>query len=296
MAAFATPIPAEILPPLRAWEVPAPAASESSFDPAIWDGGIDDASTPPVLMSGEAIIEEYATWVEEAFARPLSVAPSPAAERPAEALRATQVDVGVDVGVGVNVGVDAGAGVGAGLPAEAIAATPAEIESTGMSTDRSAEAQPSPESIPGLPGLPALPFAAEWASVRDANIRPYGEWRAAEALSLPVMPRAPGGAGARGAAPEQTNGHTAGNGAGHSGGNGGGAGHQARGRGQGAGPAQTQGSDSGRGGRRRGRRPGGGGNGGGFGRDRDRGDRGERNGRFRDRGPRLPGFYNPGGD
>jgi ATP-dependent DNA helicase RecQ len=279
MAAFATPIPVEILPPLRAWEVPAPAASEASFDPAIWDGD-GDATAPPTLMPGEAIIEEYATWVEEAFARPLSVAPTPA-ERSPEAVRAADLGGGASAAGG-----------------DADAATRAEVESADVSTALSA--QLNPESPPGTS---TLPFAAEWASVRDANIRPYGEWRAADALSLPVMPRAQAGAGARVTAPGQANGHAGGNGAGHAGGNAGGAGQQPRGgnRGQGSGQAQAQGADAGRGGRRRGRRPGGGGNGGGnggggFGRDRDRGDRSERSGRFRERGPRLPGFYNPGGD
>jgi hypothetical protein len=283
MAAFATPIPAEILPPLRTWEVPAPAASEASFDPAIWDGG-GDASATPALMPGEAIIEEYATWVDEAFARPLSVASTPA-ERSPEAVRAA--------------GAGAGAGVLGSTLGDAEPTTPAEVEPADVSINGAAE--PSPASAPGAS---ILPFAAEWASVRDANIRPYGEWRAAETVSLPVMPRAQAGAGARVAAPGQANGHAGGNGAGPAGGNGGGAGQQPRGgnRAQGSGQAQAQaqGADAGRGGRRRGRRPGGGsnggGNGGGFGRDRDRGDRSERNGRFRDRGPRLPGFYNPGGD
>jgi hypothetical protein len=144
-----------------------------------------------------------------------------------------------------------------------------------------------------------VPFAAEWASVRDANIRPYGEWRAADSLSLPVMPRAQPGANgsARPAAPA-ANGQGAPGGGGNGSGNGGPGHHGRPGRraqAQGSAPGQPQGQpprdDPGRGGKRRGRRPGGGNGSGGFTRER-----GERNGRFRERGPRLPGFYNPGGD
>ncbi|MBC8132348.1 MAG: ATP-dependent DNA helicase RecQ, partial [Deltaproteobacteria bacterium] len=131
----------------------------------------------------------------------------------------------------------------------------------------------------------ADPFLIAWEAVRDANIRPYVEWRATEVISLPVITRppiAPGQGGGRAPHP----GHHGGGGNGHSGGNGQGNKHGSNGnnndrgrRRRGGGPkfrdrGPERGSD--RGGDRGG--------------DRDRGDRN------RDRGPRLPGFYNPGGD
>ncbi|MES1205132.1 MAG: ATP-dependent DNA helicase RecQ [Pseudomonadota bacterium] len=123
------------------------------------------------------------------------------------------------------------------------------------------------------------PFAAAWDAVRDANIRPYVEWRATEAISLPVISRPagqPGMGGGRPAHPAQGGGGGSGGG---NNGHGGGGDDGRRGGGNGPGPARAR--------RRRG---------GNQFRDRgDRGDRGNRN-RDRDRGPRLPGFYNPGGD
>jgi ATP-dependent DNA helicase RecQ len=114
------------------------------------------------------------------------------------------------------------------------------------------------------------PFTNGWSSVRDANIRPYADWRAAPALSLPVLQVRP--------QPQQNNG---------------GGGHQQNGNRhqqhqhrdqQGRHKGYKTGGGDDRGGRKGRRR----------GRNNDRPDR-NRN-RDRDRGPRLPGFYNPGGD
>jgi len=105
---------------------------------------------------------------------------------------------------------------------------------------------------------------ARWIAVRDANIRPYADWRPGAPVALPPLTPRPGQNGGRGPQPQQ-----------HAGGRPGHPGHN------GQGPR-----DGGGGGRRRRR-----------GRDRDRGgDRQHRHDRHRDRGPRLPGFYNPGGD
>jgi ATP-dependent DNA helicase RecQ len=141
-------------------------------------------------------------------------------------------------------------------------------------------------------------FATGWEAVRDANIRPYAEWRAAEPISLPVMPRpavgqssSPGNNGARPPHP------------GHHGGGGNNRGPYNNGRDNGARANSGHGGgDSGNrpgpGGKRRRRGGVAGGGGGGGQQFRDRGgdrDRNDRD-RHRDRGPRLPGFYNPGGD
>ncbi|HEX2658110.1 MAG TPA: hypothetical protein VHU40_07565, partial [Polyangia bacterium] len=115
------------------------------------------------------------------------------------------------------------------------------------------------------------PFRGAWDAVRDANIRPYADWRPSVPVSLPVMPRAPiqpqnnggGGGGGHGGRPQQQFVP----GGGHKHGDGGGGANRQKGRR-----------------RRRG----------GNDRGHDRNDRGRS--RDRERGPRLPGFYNPGGD
>ena len=127
-------------------------------------------------------------------------------------------------------------------------------------------------------------FEGDWAAVRDANIRPYAEWRAAPAVTLPVI------AGSAGRPLQQSiaQGHHAGGRGGKSDNN------NSRG--------PNSGGPNGPGGRRRRRRrpPGGGGGsnggGGGGGRHQRFGREGGGGDRNRDRGPRLPGFYNPGGD
>ncbi|HXJ22086.1 MAG TPA: RecQ family ATP-dependent DNA helicase [Polyangia bacterium] len=118
---------------------------------------------------------------------------------------------------------------------------------------------------------------ARWTAARDANIRPYLHWRPGAPVTLPVLTvRASGNAQPR---PQHGHQHP---------------GHNGQPRGgrpgfSGKGPHNGGGGGAGGGGGRRRR-----------GRDRDRdrhrgGGGGDFN-RNRDRGPRLPGFYNPGGD
>ncbi|HVZ75353.1 MAG TPA: ATP-dependent DNA helicase RecQ [Polyangia bacterium] len=129
--------------------------------------------------------------------------------------------------------------------------------------------------IDGVPvATEADPFANGWSAVRDANIRPYVEWRPSVSVSLPALQARPAQHGAngqhgQGGRPQQ----------GH---------HQQQGRHGGNGNGRggnDRGGGNDRNGRRNKRR----------GRDRDRGNN-KRDFRDRDRGPRLPGFYNPGGD
>jgi len=120
------------------------------------------------------------------------------------------------------------------------------------------------------------PFTASWSAVRDANIRPYADWRPAPTVSLPVLqvrapqppPHGHGGQHQHGRPQPDQRRH-------------GGKGYNAGG--QNGGGNDRGGNDRGR--RRKRRGP----NGAGYSNDRNRH-------RDRDRGPRLPGFYNPGGD
>jgi ATP-dependent DNA helicase RecQ len=104
-----------------------------------------------------------------------------------------------------------------------------------------------------------------WASVRDANIRPYHEWRPAPPVVLPVMTVRPGANVAH--SPQN---HSPGNGP-----------HPGRPGFSAKGPMPGKGQRR----RRRGRD-----------RERERERPKHDQPRNRDRGPRLPGFYNPGGD
>jgi ATP-dependent DNA helicase RecQ len=115
-------------------------------------------------------------------------------------------------------------------------------------------------------------FNNGWAAVRDANIRPYAEWRAGGPVQLPFLAARPVQGGGHG-------GHPGHHGHGHGGG---GDRHAQRGGGPGG---RFDGGGGGGGGRRRRR-----------GRNRDRDRRDHHRHRDRDRGPRLPGVYNPGGD
>jgi hypothetical protein len=105
-------------------------------------------------------------------------------------------------------------------------------------------------------------FLAAWAAVRDANIRPFVEWIAPSPVSLPVMPTNRNGGGQP--RPSQ----------------GGGNHHRPQ-------PQQQQGSQHA-----------GEGNGGNRKRKRRRRRGPQRGGEPSEvnRGPRLPGVYNPGGD
>lgn len=153
--------------------------------------------------------------------------------------------------------------------------------------------EPAPEAGVALaPAGEPDDFDGRWGSVRDANIRPYVDWRPGAPVTLPVLVARPNQGG--GGGPHAHGGHPHG-GHGHGGHPRGG--HPRDGRPQGGPPQQ------------RNRRPGfaanGGGQADGNGGRRGRRRRGNdnrpprdhhRGPRDRDRGPRLPGFYNPGGD
>jgi ATP-dependent DNA helicase RecQ len=136
-----------------------------------------------------------------------------------------------------------------------------------------AEAMSGPAQTAGATG----DFGVSWASVRDANIRPFVEWIVPSPISLPVLPSARNGNG--NSAQQRANPNVGG------------------GRPQ---PQQQNGQQAADGNRKRRRRRR-------HGRQRpdgearhERGDRGDRNERGdrgdRNRSPRLPGVYNPGGD
>jgi hypothetical protein len=139
-----------------------------------------------------------------------------------------------------------------------------------------AELAPGEQAAPSNDALlppDADAHEARWVAIRDANIRPYADWRPGAPVALPPLVARPGQNGARGPQPQQHAG-------GHHGRPGGHPGHNGQGPRDGGGGGRR---------RRRGRdheRERGGGGGG----DRHRHDR------HRERGPRLPGFYNPGGD
>jgi ATP-dependent DNA helicase RecQ len=137
----------------------------------------------------------------------------------------------------------------------------------------SSDAALAPET--GETGEPADALDARWVAIRDANIRPYLDWRPPVSVPLPPLVVRPGQHPPRGPQPQQ---HHAGPPR-----------HGGRPGYNGPGPRPNGGGGGGGGGggnngrRRRGR-------------DRDRDRPRNDHSRHRDRGPRLPGFYNPGGD
>jgi hypothetical protein len=135
---------------------------------------------------------------------------------------------------------------------------------------------PSAEATEGAEGtMSDEDYAPGWAAVRDANIRPYAEWRPGGPVTLPVLAaRPPSGGGQANHAGHHGHGHGGGGGGNH--------------RGGGPDGRFDGGGGGGGGGRRRRRR--------GRNRDGDRNRRDHHRHRDRDRGPRLPGVYNPGGD
>jgi len=158
--------------------------------------------------------------------------------------------------------------------------------------DLAGAAEPAAEAVTMADGSAPAPdappnFEGDWAAVRDANIRPYVEWRPSVAVALPVAGTSHGGGS--GARPPHPQAHA----------------HHGHNNGSNRGPSNSGGGGGGLNGgggrRRRRRRPGGGGGpngggGGGGGRHQRFGREGGDRERNRDRGPRLPGFYNPGGD
>ena len=254
---FATAIPTDLLPPLPVFQVPAVADSETTWNADIWLSDDPTSGAPAtgnelgVLMSGEPVIEEYAAWVSEALAKPETVA-------------AVSVPVAAPTTSGAE---------------PTLSADGEEASATTMTA-------PSQDDRP----IETDPFAIAWASVRDANIRPYVDWRAPEPLSLPVVQRVVQPQNPQ-RPPHQSGGR-------EGGGREGGGAPQGFRAGQNGRPQGGGGRDGGGGQDRNGRRRRrGGSNGGGGGNPSSR-DRGDRNARFRERerGPRIPGVYNPGGD
>ena len=259
---FATAIPTDLLPPLPVFQVPAVADSETTWNADIWLSDDPTSGAPAtgnelgVLMSGEPVIEEYAAWVSEALAKPETVA-------------AVSVPVAAPTTSGAE---------------PTLSADGEEASATTMTA-------PSQDDRP----IETDPFAIAWASVRDANIRPYVDWRAPEPLSLPVVQRVVQPQNPQ-RPPHQSGGREGGGREG--GGREGGGAPQGFRAGQNGRPQGGGGRDGGGGQDRNGRRRRrGGSNGGGGGNPSSR-DRGDRNARFRERerGPRIPGVYNPGGD
>ena len=164
--------------------------------------------------------------------------------------------------------VAADAGAGDHMPGDAV--VDLSDHETG---EAAAEGAPAPEGA-----ATEQDFNAGWAAVRDANIRPYVEWREGVPVALPVLTARPQSGGGGG-------GHAGHHG--HAFGHGGGGGERhPRGGGPGG---RFDGGGGGGGGRRKRRR--------GKNRERDNNNRRDHHRhRDRDRGPRLPGVYNPGGD
>ena len=251
---FATPVPADVQPPLPPVLVGPADESQNVFDPAVWDQVDGQAGAP---MSGEVVLdmaELEALW--------------PPAQEPALA-EPPVVSTSV------------------GSPAVTLSPAPAESVAPLAAEGTAAAEEQAPAGSDSTPPASLDPDRASWDAVRDANIRAYVDWRVVDPVSLPVMARGPGASQAS----ANHNQHH------HSPGGGGGKpqqqGFRAHGSGNGGGGGDRN-QDGGRSGKRRRRRSGAGGGGreggggnGGFDRDRHRN---------RDRGPRLPGFYNPGGD
>ncbi|HEX4509618.1 MAG TPA: ATP-dependent DNA helicase RecQ [Burkholderiaceae bacterium] len=178
-------------------------------------------------------------------------------------------------------------------PVVAAAAVPAEVAASEGAT---------PVEGANAPPVPVDPDRASWDTVRDANIRAYADWRTVDPISLPVMARGQGGGdhqpgGGNHGHSQSQNRHNGNGGRPQQGfrAPGSGKGDRDRDRGQSGGRDQNGSRDqNGRSGKRR-RRGGSAAGGGSNLRDANAGFDRHRN-RDRDRGPRLPGFYNPGGD
>ena len=246
---FEWAIPTDLLPPLPLHEIPAVAESENSFDDALW---ADAAGLPGEPLSGEVVIQPDDDWTASG-------------EPNAEAAIQTMPADGIS-GDGISVG---------GILADRISGD--GISAVGLSVD----GLPADGMSGGLPPdgaaakLDGSGLGTGWASVRDANIRPYHEWRPAVQVALPVLivrPVANVGHG------QQSQSFHGGGGQGGGGGpHSGRPGYSTKGQGPMPGKGQRR--------RRRGRD-----------RERERERPKHDQPRNRDRGPRLPGFYNPGGD
>jgi len=209
--------------------------------------------------------------------------PLAAAEIPLPPDSESTFDEGLWNGAGLDT--DQGGPMPGDAVVEAEAAWFAPAEATAPIEDAATELGATPAGDGGA-AVEQGDFETRWNSVRDANIRPYVDWRPGAPVTLPVLAARPqGGGGGGGPQPY-----------GHGGGGGGGGGGYGRrpgfgGGGGGGGGGPDRGGPDGRGGggrkrRRRGRQRD----------DRNNRDNHHRHGRDRDRGPRLPGVYNPGGD
>jgi ATP-dependent DNA helicase RecQ len=257
---FETSIPTNVLPPLAPFQVAPPHESESTFDEGIWNE-LTDAGT---ALAGEPVIDPDDIWFR------VEAVPEGTQEIEADA---------------------------AGDPATA---TDREAETKEDATKENATEDGAPQIVSAPDADGAVPvavngstFEGDWLAVRDANIRPYVEWRAAPPVTLPVIagssasvPRPQNAFQPAGGHPSNNRPHGGGSGGGGSGGGPNAGGRRRRRRRPGGGGPNGNGNGGG----------GSGGGGGGGGRQRNFGrDGGDRN-RDRERGPRLPGFYNPGGD
>jgi len=158
------------------------------------------------------------------------------------------------------------------------------VEALAASSEGDAALAGAPESSPaGEDGASGARYLPAWTAVRDANIRPYADWRLVPPVSLPVMQvrtQPQNGYGQQGQRPRPPQQH--------------GQHDQRRHGAQGASGGNDRGGSD-RGGSDRGGNDRGGNDRGGRRRKRRGPDR-QNNRPNRDRGPRLPGFYNPGGD
>lgn len=316
---FETAIP-EVPAPLPPLVVAAAPPEESTFDAGVWNDvaqeGISAAASPATPMPGEPVQDDLEALIQEAFAQQddaqqghaatpveMKTGPGPLGEAAAQAADATVTAAAAtpttpdeeEAGRTAHAGDRDSAGSDGVVSLPAISAGPAPGEAPAQALDQTAIAD-TPADAEALSGGPVPqpsvlsddPFLAAWAAVREANIRPYVEWRAATPVPLPVMPAPkPGAGGTHNGARHHQGSHHAQPFSG--GGAGGGSGAGSGGGGSQRGPFGQGRGDGASGDRRRGRRRRGAGRNDG-GRGRDRG------GRDRDRGPRLPGFYNPGGD
>jgi ATP-dependent DNA helicase RecQ len=266
---FETAIPSDLLAPLAAVVVGPASEAEQDFDPSIWSVADANAGTP---MGGEPVIEaaELEQMLRAAYGAPANgTADAPPAPLTADGVAASDR-------VMPTIDPLSAAPASSSVGADEIEGAAPEAAAGGL------EVTVTEGVAPAVVEGPVDPFRSSWDAVRDANIRPYAEWRPVPAVSLPVM-RPPivvasqpqqGGGGHR---PQKSGQHQNQQVAKSTGGPGF----------NGNGNADRGGSD--RGGNRRRRR-----RGGNEFRDRGGNDRGHR--RDRERGPRLPGVYNPGGD
>lgn len=188
---FEWAIPTDLLPPLAPFEIPAVAESENFIDGTFW--AIDNlAQLAAEPLHGEVVIQPDDDWTV-----------GDEAESAAPAVEDTPSAVGRAADLSV-------------APAAPTGMIPAGTTTTGTTTTGEESAPPAfPAPLP-----PPLSDTG-WGSVRDANIRPYHEWRPAQAVTLPVLIVRPGPSAGPGAQS-----HSSHNGGGSNTGNNGGGQHR----------------------------------------------------------------------